>query len=350
MGGMVALIDSSDPQPLPVRLGYVPLIDCAPILVAREKGFFRQQGIEVIASSQPGWATIREKLVHGEIDAAQCLGPLALAIHHGIGTLSREMVIPLVLNGNGNGITLSNEIPESCFQKKGGLLRFLEADWKKDRPLTLASVHPCSSHHVILMQWLRQQGIANHPRISVITLPPELMMRNLAHAHIDGFCVGEPWNSVSSLAGFGYCIATSVDLSNGHPEKVLTCTQGYADSHPRSLHALTTALLKACRFCQDPANRSELVEILNTEPGLHSVQASLSNSLTGHFRTGVGRQDRNLPDFHIFHDERINSPSSEASSWLREGLRQSGLIPKGQLLKKDSVFRMDLYRNAQNQL
>lgn len=350
MIGMVALTLPSSPHSLPLRLGYVPLIDCAPILVARERGLFQKHGIEVVTSSQPGWATIREKLVHGEIDAAQCLGPLALAIHHGIGTLAKEMVVPLILSGNGNGITLSTSIPEDCFQEEGGFLNFLKNHWDKERPLTLASVHPCSSHHLLLMQWLRQQGVAGHQKLTVISLPPEIMMRNLSHGHIDGFCVGEPWNSVSSLAGYGYCIATSVDLSNGHPEKVLASTLAYAESHPQRLHALTLALLEACKFCQEPANRPELIEILSTEPGLSCIREALDNSLSGHFRTGTGQQDRNLPDFHIFHDDLINAPSPEASSWLREGLRQSGLIPKGQPLQKDSIFRMDLYRNAQKQL
>lgn len=347
---MVALTLPSSSDTLPIRLGYVPLVDCAPILVARDKGLFQKYGVEVVTSSQPGWATIREKLVHGEIDAAQCLGPLALAIHHGIGTLPKAMVVPLILSGNGNGITLSNGIPKECVLEEGGFLDLLENHWDKDRPLTLASVHPCSSHHLLLMQWLRQQRVAGHRKLSVISLPPELMMRNLSHGHIDGFCVGEPWNSVSSLAGFGYCIATSVDLSNGHPEKVLATTQAYADSNPKRLHALTMALLEACKFCQELTNRTELIEILGTEPGLSSIREALTNSLSGRFRTGTGQQDRSLPDFHIFHDDKINAPSAGASSWLREGLRQSGLIPQGQTLAKDSIFRMDLYRNAQNQL
>ena len=349
---MVALskTDSLSPRNPTVRLGYLPLIDSAPILVAREKGLFSKHGIEVATSSQPGWATVREKLVHSELDAAQCLGPLALAIHHGIGTTSRDMIVPLILNANGNGITLANEIPREIFNIESGLLSFLENEWDKDRPLTLASVHPCSSHHALLMQWLRQQRVVEHSKLSVISLPPQLMARNLEHGHIDGFCVGEPWNSAIALNGTGYCLTTSVDLSNGHPEKVLATTRSFAEGHPIALHSLTLALLEACKYCQDSSNRSELIEILSTEPGLKGVRDSLHNSLSGDFQPSTEQANRFLPDFHIFHNEKINAPSIEAYSWLRDGLRQSGLLTQEHPLNNDSIFRMDLFENAQTQI
>ena len=280
---MVSLPDTPElpPTKVPVRLGYVPLIDCAPIVVAREQGLFEKHGVAVTTSQQPGWATVREKLVHAELDAAQCLGPLALAIHHGVGTISKEMVVPLILSANGNGLTLSNNIPQEALGQQGELLQYVEENYSKDKPLTLASVHPCSSHHSLLLLWLKKNQLSEHPFVSIISLPPETMIRSLTHGHIDGFCVGEPWNSVAMLRGIGWCASNSVELSNGHPEKVLAATLSFAENHPDKLRALTSALLEACKFCQNPQNRERVLGYLAKEPGMDSIRESLSFSLSG---------------------------------------------------------------------
>ncbi|MEM9079284.1 MAG: CmpA/NrtA family ABC transporter substrate-binding protein [Verrucomicrobiota bacterium] len=329
-----------------IRLGYVPLVDCAPILIARDRGLFEKQGLNVIIEPQPGWATVREKLVHDELDAAECLGPLAVAIHHGVGTRAKKMSVPLIISANGNGITLSNEIPTEIIETKNGLLNYLDKDWDKDRPFTLASVHPCSSHHSLLLQWLRQQGVANHPRLNVISLPPQVVGRNLASGHIDGFCVGEPWNSVAILSNMGWCAATSTDLSNGHPEKVLATTSSFAEREPEALHALTLSLLQACHFCQNPQNREIVLQTLCNDRHLSTYADAISNSLLGKFQSGPGTRSRKLPDFHIFHGGNINAPTSQASSWLRDGLRTAGLVPKNESFGQDNIFRMDLFNNA----
>ena len=330
---MVSL--DSDPSPLssqPIRLGYIPLIDCAPIIVAREKALFAKHGINVVTSQEPGWATVREKIVHAELDAAQCLGPLALAIHHGIGTISKEMVVPLVLSANGNGITLSNKIPPEVFAEPGKFLSFVEENYSKDSPLTFASVHPCSSHHSLLLLWLHKNGIAKHPFVEIISLPPEIMIRSLAHGHIDGCCVGEPWNSVAIRRGIGWCVSNSVELSNGHPEKVLAATLSFAESRPNELQSLTRALLEACQFCQDPANHQEVLTYLAAEPGMNRIQDALPYSILGRLPAAEGALEQSYPDFHIFHDLEVNAPTSKTASWLREGVRLSGLLTKGQQL------------------
>ncbi len=338
------------PQRPPIRLGYVPLIDCAPIVVAREKNLFAARGLEVETHQQPGWATIREKLVHAELDAAQCLGPLALAIHHGIGTLSKEMVVPLVLSANGNGLTLSNKIPREVFTQPGGFLSFLESHYSKEKPLTLASVHPCSSHHALLQLWLKQNKISNHPFLELISVPPETMVRNLRHGHIDGFCVGEPWNSVAITSEIGWCASNSVELSNGHPEKVLCTTLTFAQDRSKELQKLTETLLEACQFCQNKANHPEIISLLQKEPGLDQLGEALPNSLSGGLSTETTSKSENYIDFHLFYHPEVNAPSSRTASWLRDGVRLSGLLSKGQQLAKDNIFRMDLFEEAHQQL
>lgn len=348
---MVSLAtDHAPAKRQPIKLGYVPLIDCAPIVVARERRIFEKHGLLVQTSTQPGWATVREKMVHAELDAAQCLGPLALAIHHGIGTIPKEMVVPLVLSANGNGLTLSNDIPTEVFAKKNGFLEFLESNFTKDSRLTLASVHPCSSHHSLLLLWLKQNKAANHPLINIISLPPETMLRSLAHGHINGFCVGEPWNSVAIHKGIGWCASNSVELSNGHPEKVLATTRSFAQNRHADLQALTLALLESCRFCQNKENHPEILTYLSKEPGMNRLGESLNYSLTGRLPSSDNELAKTYPDFHIFYDREVNAPTSKTASWLRDGVRLSGLLSKGQQIPSDSIFRMDLFEEAQKQL
>ncbi|MDP0491080.1 MAG: CmpA/NrtA family ABC transporter substrate-binding protein [Verrucomicrobiota bacterium JB023] len=343
--GMINL-EQSRPT-APIRIGYIPLVDCAPLLVARERGLFEKHAIQVQISPQPGWATIREKLVNQELEAAACLGPLAIAINQGIGTVARPIDVPLILNANGNGITLSNKLTPEIVEKPKGLLDYLN-DWKEERPFTLASVHPCSSHHVLLTHWLKQHHIANHPNLSVVSLPPQIVVRNLAIGNIDGFCVGEPWNSVSILAGQGWCAATSPDLSKGHPEKVLALTRSFTKRFPKKALALTAALLEACRYCQDPANREDLIKILTAENQLANARDAIANSLGDHFLTGQDKAFRQLPDFHIYHHPDVNAPSSRSSSWLVDGLRQTGLLNATNSIPREEIFRMDLFRQAQS--
>ncbi|WP_200390766.1 CmpA/NrtA family ABC transporter substrate-binding protein [Roseibacillus ishigakijimensis] len=342
---------AADPEKRPttdraLRLGYVPLIDCAPIVVAREKGLFEKHGLAVLTSQEPGWATVRDKLVHDELDAAHCLGPLAIAIHHGIGTLARPMVVPLVLSANGNAITLSQRIPADIFSQKKGLLKYLEDNHRRDKPLTLATVHPCSSHHELLRLWLQKNQVLGHPALNLITLPPELMGRNLAHEHIDGFCVGEPWNSAALLEGTGWVAATSLDLARGHPEKVLAVSGALAEQQPSRIEALTAALLEACRFCQEEAHHAEIVDLLACEPGLEKVAHALPYSLSGRLPASDPHPGQTVPDFHLFHSPGINSPGSETASWLREALRHSGLLKKGQELAPDELFQPQRHDQA----
>lgn len=351
-----AMVSSPTPEPdseaLPkVRLGYVPLTDSAPIIVAREKGFFRKHGLDVQTSQQPGWATVRDRLVHGEIDAAHCLGPLALAIHFGIGTRACEVSVPLILCANGNGITLSNEIPSEAVANPIAFQTYLEANYSKEKPLTLAAVHPCSSHAHLLRLWLLRLGVSpQNPAINLISLPPGTVLRNLAKGHLDGFCVGEPWNSAALGAGIGWCAATSTDLSNGHPEKVLVTTRNFTSQNPQTVVALTTALLEACLFCQDSANHQEIVTLLSNEPVLCEISEALSCSLAGRLAGRATSPTSQVPNFHIFHSPEVNAPRSETAFWLTDSIRQSGLLATDASISSAEVFRLDLFEKAQAQL
>ena len=325
-----------------IRLGFVPLNDCAPLAVAHELGIFRQYGLEVRLSRQPGWATVRDMLFFGDLDAAQSIAGLAFHLALGLSKLRRDVAVPLVLSAHGNAITLSKELPAATVGNGRGLPPLLRQGWKKRRPPTFAAAHRFSSHHVLLHAWLRRWGIDPTRDVEIVFLPPPLMPRNLASGHIDGFCVGEPWNSEAILQDIGWCAATSSELATGHPEKVLLVDGNFLNQRRDDVVTLGAALLHACRICQDPDFREELVEILSRPTYTGCSKETLRNSLGPSFQSGRGKIDAS--DFHLFYGRDLNCPSADKASWFLSGMRGTGLLPDTTTAAPlTRLYRQDLF-------
>lgn len=328
----------------PIRLGFVPLIDCAPVAVAMEMGIFKQHGIDVFLSRELGWASVRDKLFYDSLDAAESIAGVAFALGLGFSDLRCEVAVPLILNLHGNAITLTTDLGLSEIGRGEGLKTYVKKNWKKDRPLTLAATHRFSSHHILLVQWLKRQGLSSPSDVEIIFLPPQLMPRHLKAGHIDGYCVGDPWNSEAVLSGFGWCPATSADLSHGHPEKVLTVSGNFLRERKDDSLALVAALLDACKLCQEPDFRENLISILAHKDYTGASDEVLRNSLGRQFNNGFEIQDAS--SFHIFHGDTVNRPSIDKASWILAGLRGIGALPDVTTGSLSRIYREDLYHNA----
>lgn len=339
------VIHSDSGNSSPVRLGIVPLSDCAPIAVAMETGIFERYGLHVKVSKELGWASVRDKIYYGELDAAQSIAGIAMALGLGIGDLKCEVVVPLIMSLHGNAITLSTELPHAMIQSGEGLKAYLRHYWKKNRPLTLATPHRHSSHHILLHSWLRRHGLNPQEDVEIIFLPPPLMPRHLKTGQIDGYCVGEPWNSASILEGFGWCPATSADISFGHPEKVLMVSGRFLHEQQDKTISLVAALLEACRLCQEPGFRDDLVSILSNSGYINTSREVLNNSLGGHFITGRDNVDEN--PFHLFYGKDVNRPTSEKASWQLAGLRTIDVLPETTTKADRPIHREDIFLSAQ---
>ena len=328
----------------PLRLGFVPLSDCAPIAVAKETGIFDRYGLNVVLSRELGWASVRDKIYYGDLDAAQSIAGIAFALGMGFSELRCEVAVPLILNLHGNAITLSTALNFSEIGKGEGLRSFLTNSWKKERPFTLAATHRFSSHHILLFQWLRRHGLTSPADVEIIFLPPALMPRHLKAGHIDGYCVGEPWNSEAILAGDGWCPATSSDLSHGHPEKVLLISGKFLRERKEQSTALVAALLDSCKLCQNPEFRNDMVSILAMKEYTGASEQVLRNSLGRQFNTGSG--STNASTFHVFHGEGVNRPTVEKASWVLAGLRAIGILPDITCGSLSRIYREDLFHAA----
>jgi ABC-type nitrate/sulfonate/bicarbonate transport system substrate-binding protein len=341
---MVAPIRSF-PSYARLRLGFVPLSDCAPIAVAQEMGIFKRHGLDVELSRELGWASVRDKLIYGHLDAAQSIAGIALALGLGINEMRCEVAVPMVLNLHGNAVTLTTEIGPDKIGRGEGLRNFLSYGWKKERPFTLAVTHRYSSHFILLKNWLSRHHVLSPEHVEIIFLPPALMPRSLAAGHIDGYCVGEPWNSESILTGKGWCPVTSAEIARGHPEKILILSGNFLREQKEDSIALVAALLESCRLCQNPEFREDLIGILALKAYTGASTEVLRNSLGPIFNSGVDRVSSS--GFHVFHGDSMNRPTMDKASWVLSELRNAGTIPESTCGALSRIFREDLYHAAE---
>lgn len=267
-----------------LKLGFVALLDCAPLVVAREKGFFKKHGLNVVLCKESSWASIRDKVSFGLYDGAHMLAPMPLASTLGLNGNKTPMLTALALSQNGTAITLSLEFYT--------LLSKSIADWKdtssvgaefkkqvknsKVKPV-IATVYPYSNHHYLLRYWLEQHGINAETDVQLIAAPPTHMIPSLSNGAIDGYCVGEPWNSLALIQQIGGLLTTGHEIWGAHMEKVLGVTQEWANAHPNSHKALVNALYEACQWAEDSANKEELFQLLALPPYLDQAATQLAN-------------------------------------------------------------------------
>ena len=331
----------------PLRLGFVPLADCAPLVIAHELGFFRKYGLNVTLCRELGWATIRDKVIHGELDAAHALAAMPVAATLGLGSIKCDCLTAMVLNLHGNAITLSNELWRAGVRDAASL-RSEITRLRHRKTLTFGVVSQFSSHHFLLRQWLMAAGILPDRDARIVVVPPPQMVANLKAGHLDGFCVGEPWNSVAVQARIGWCVTTSAELAPNHPEKVLMVRREFAEKNAEQHIALVAALLEACEFCDAPENREALVSVLARPEYVNASAESLRHGFSGDFDFGQNGA-RTVRDFSIFYRDNANEPSSEKAAWVLQLIRASGQCPEPSALTfalGRRLFRMDIFEKA----
>ena len=324
----------------PIRLGFIPQVDCAPLVVAQEKGIFARYGLNVRLSRELGWASIRDKISFGELDASQSTAGISIGLGLGLNMLRSEIAVPMVFNLQGCAITMSKEIDIEKIGRGEKLGEFLSYKWKKDRPMILAASHRFSSEHSLLTTWLGRHGVKNHRNLEIISLPGFLLPRMLKGGHIDGYCSSEPWNSESIFAGLGWCPATSADLASHHPGSVLMVSAEFWNSNKEAMVRLVASLIESCSLCESPEFREELISLLARKECGSSSPKILRNSLGPIFDSGVGSTQGE--NFHIFHGSDTNRPNIHKASWVLSSLRNDDTIPNGTCGSLSTVFREDI--------
>jgi len=350
--GKLKVIARNGLEKVNLEIGFIPLTDCAPLVVAKEKGFFEKHGLEeVTLNREPSWKAIAKGIATGRLDAAQMVAGMPLSLTLGAGNKpSVPVVSALTLSRNGNAITLSKHLYNQGVRT---LADFKAAIQKTpDKVHTLGMVYPSSMHNLMLRYWLASGGIDPDHDVALTVIPPPQMFSNLKAGNIDGYCVGEPWNSRAVYEQQGFVIATDMDLWRGHPEKVLGVREDWVNKYPQTHIALLKALLEACQYCDDPRNREEILGLLTLEQYVGSAPEYTRPGFIDPYNRGTGEAPQKLPRFNQFYVDKTNYPDQIEGLWLMTQLARWGLIPfpKNWVNILDRVRRIDLFGEAAREL
>ena len=347
-----------------LTLGFIPLTDCAPLVIAKEKGFFARYSLDVTLSKETSWANLRDKLSVGILDGAQTLASLPLAMSAGVSPIEKPMLAPLTLDLNGNAITVSESLyqqlravdPQSLREapvSARALRKLIDKQQAEGaEPLTFAVVFPTSTHNYELRYWMAAAGIDPDKDVRLVVVPPPQMVGALRDGEIDGYCVGEPWNSMAVREGLGRVLITKYELWNNGPEKVFGVSEEWAAQNPNTLQALLMALLEACRWVDQPQHRQEVAEIISRPVYVNAPEEVVRMSMLGTFQYARNEFPRSLPDFNVFHHSAANFPWVSHALWLGTQMARWGQLKQATDLRKLAarVYRPDLYRKAADAL
>ena len=333
--------------PRPLRLGFLGLTDAAPLAVAAQRGLFAKYGLRVELRREIGWATLRDKIVYGELDAAHVPAPMLWSTQLGLGCTATDVLTALVLNLHGNALTLARTLWD-VGARDAASVRALAMARRARQPLTFGIAHPFSNAHLMLRDWLLAAGLNPARDVRIVVVPPAQMFRNLVAGTIEGYCAGEPWNSLAVSENAGWCPTWSAAHSPGLVEKVLMVTERFAESHDDRHAALVAALAEACTWCDEPPNREPLAQLLSGPTYLNLPARVILPALLGRFDRGHGRME-NVPNFHVFHRHEANVPTAAKAVTLQRSLGEAGLITSlhaADTTLPTRLFRPDLHHHA----
>lgn len=337
------------PEKKELRVGFIPLTDCAPVVIAATEGFDRKYGIKITPVKETSWAAVRDKLITGQLDAAHSLYGLIYGLQMGIGGLRRDMAVLMTLNRNGQGITLSSQL-RARGAIDGTALKSLVA--RREREYVFAQTFPTGNHAMWLYYWLGAHGIDPLRDVKTITVPPQKMAESLRSGRIDGCCVGEPWNAYAIRDGAGFTVATSQQVWPDHPEKVLGATADFVERNPNSARAMVMAVLDAARFIDIDANRADVARTIADSAFVDADIEVIENRFRGIYDDGRGNTWKDPRAVTFFGEGEVTFP------WLSDGMWFLTQHRRWGMLKADPDFvgiarkvnRIDLYSQAAAQL
>ncbi|MGI0494705.1 nitrate ABC transporter ATP-binding protein [Alkalinema pantanalense CENA528] len=334
-----------------LEIGFLPLVACAPIVIAKEKGFFAHHGLdEVNLVRESTWRGIQDGIAGGYMDAA--LMPSGMPVWMTVGGMNDKPVpvaTSLTLTRNGNAIALDKRFADQGIRSLDDLKRFLRST--PDKKHIFGVAHPASSHNLLLRYWLAAGGIDPDKDVEVLPLPPAQMVANLQSGTIDGYSIGEPWVTRAVVEEIGYEIATDLEIWNGHPGKVLGVREDWALAYPNTHVALVKALLEACQYCANPAHHGEVREILSQAEYLSMDHEYIYLSDQQQATCSVTKDNRQL-SHHVFFGGTANRPSRTENLWLLTQMARWGDVafPRNWVEVLERVCKVSVFSVAAREL
>ena len=337
---------SDKPEKEEVKIGFIPLTDCASVVMASVLGIDKKYGVRIVPSKEASWAGVRDKLVNGELDFAHVLYGLIYGVHMGTSGPKKDMAVLMTLNNNGQAITLSKKLADKGAVDGAGLARLMASE---KREYTFAQTFPTGTHAMWLYYWMAANGINPMKDAKVITVPPPQMVANMRVGNMDGFCVGEPWGHRAIIDGIGVTAITTQDIWKDHPEKVLGTTADFVKKNPNTARAVTAAILEAGKWIDASlGNKQKMAETIADKSYVNTSVDAINQRILGRYQNGMGKtwDDPNYMKF--CNDGAVNFPYLSDGMWFLTQHKRWGLIKDhpDYLAIARQINHVDVYKEA----
>ena len=340
---------SDAPELKEVKVGFIPLTDCASVVIASVMKFDEKYGIKIMPSKEASWAAVRDKVVNGELHAAHVLYGLVYGVHLGIGGPKKDMAVLMSINNNGQAITLSNQLRDKGATTGETLKKLIDTD---KRDYTFAQTFPTGTHAMWLYYWLANYGIDPFRDVKNITVPPPQMVANMRVGNIDGFCVGEPWGNRAIADNIGFTAATTQDIWKDHPEKVLGSTAEFVQKYPNTARAMIMAMLEASKYIDVMANRRKVAGIIAEKSYVNCPVEVIDQRLEGKYENGLGKKWNDPNYMKFYNDGAVNFPYLSDGMWFLTQHKRWGLLKEDPdyLAVAKQINQIELYKQAAAQV
>ncbi len=337
---------SDKPEKEEVRIGFIPLTDCASVVMASVLGFDKKYGVKIVPTKEASWAGVRDKLVNGELDMAHVLYGLVYGVHLGVGGPKKDMAVLMSINNNGQAISLSKALADKG-AVDGPSLAALMA--REKREYTFAGTFPTGTHAMWMHYWLAAAGINPLSGAKLITVPPPQMVANMRVGNMDGFCVGEPWNHRAIMDGIGITANTTQDIWKDHPEKTLGTTAEFVKKHPNTTRAVMMAVLEASRWIDAGLqNKLKMAETVAQKAYINTGVDAINQRILGRYQNGLGKTWDDPNHMKFFNDGAVNFPYLSDGMWFLTQHKRWGLLKEhpDYLAVARQVNQVDLYKEV----
>ena len=339
---------SDKPEKEEVRIGFIPLTDCASVVMASVLGFDKKYGIKIVPTKEASWAAVRDKLVNGELDAAHVLYGLVYGVHLGLSGPKKDMAMLMNLNHNGQAITLSKKLADKGAVDGASLAKLMKTD---KREYTFAQTFPTGTHAMWLYYWLAAHGIDPMKDAKIITVPPPQMVANMRVGNMDGYCVGEPWGHRAIMDGIGITGVTTQDIWKDHPEKILGTTAEWVKKYPNTARAMTAAVLDAGKWIDAGLqNKMKMAETVADKSYVNTSVDAINQRILGRYQNGLGKTWDDPNHMKFFNDGSVNFPYLSDGMWFLTQHKRWGLLKEDvdYLAVAKQINQIDLYKDAAN--
>ena len=337
---------SDAPEKTEVKIGFIPLTDCASVVMASVLGFDKKYGVKIVPSKEASWAGVRDKLVNGELDFAHSLYGLIYGVHLGISGPKKDMAVLMTLNQNGQAITLSKKLAEKGAVDGPGLAKLMATE---KREYTFAQTFPTGTHAMWLYYWMAANGINPMQDAKVITVPPPQMVANMRVGNMDGYCVGEPWGHRAIIDGIGVTAMTTQDIWKDHPEKVLGTTAEFVKKNPNTARAVTAAILEASQWIDaNLSNKNKMAETIADKSYVNTSVDAINQRILGRYQNGMGKTWDDPNHMKFYNDGTVNFPYLSDGMWFLTQHKRWGLLKEhpDYLAVAKQINHIDIYKQA----